>query len=221
MAFHQKYILDSQSAIRAMEESGTFGISQLDNMRASRESISTFDMLVRTIANFLLDLIEGISKIVAKRGMDNNAAEDIPPVLSLELCALSHRDFGMLLEKQGARLRHTFMSQEIEMIDEQFCKSEACLLGASVNQNSLDALRGVQSMKECWSSLDEYNLLQTFCGGIATVMPGTSSVEADFSAINWIKDPNLSRMTDFSLESFLHCRQRVCLAEVWNKLLNT
>lgn len=158
----------------------------------------------------------------SERGIDNNAAEDIPPVLPLELCELSHRDFGMLLEKQDARLRHTLTSQEIEMIDEQFRNLKLAYQEEAGIKNSLDALRGVQSMKQCWSSLDEsYDLLRMFCGGIATVTPGTSSVEADFSAINWIKDPNSSRMTDFSLESILHCKQRERLADVWNKLLNT
>lgn len=89
-----QYIIDSHSVLSVMEEFGTFVINQLDNMRASRESISTFDMLVRTITNFSLNLIEGISNIVAEWGMlDNNAAEDIPPVLlPLELFALSHRN---------------------------------------------------------------------------------------------------------------------------------
>ncbi len=209
----EQYILDSQSAITTIEECGTFVIYQLDTMRASREHIITFDMIVRIIAHFSLDLIEGISTIVA---------EESPPVLPIELCALSHRDFGMLLEKQSTRLRHTMTSQEIEMLDEQLCNLKLAYCEEAGIKNSLDVLWGVQSMKECWSPLDKsYDLLCTFCGGIATVMPGTSSVEADFSSINWIRDPNLSRMTDFSLESILHCKQRDRLAEVWNKQLNT
>jgi hypothetical protein len=145
----EQYLFDSKSANATMEECETYVISQLDTMRASHEHIITFDMLVRTIANFSLDLIdEGTSKIVAERGMDNNAAEEIPPVLPLELCALSHRDFVMLLEKQNTCLRHTTASQEIEIIDEQF---RNLTLGAYREdagiKNSLDALRGVQSMK--------------------------------------------------------------------------
>lgn len=38
-------------------------------------------------------------------------------------------------------------------------------------------------------------------------MHGTSCVEADFSLINWTKDPNSTALTDFSLESILHCKQ--------------
>jgi hypothetical protein len=128
----------------------------------------------------------------------------------------------MLLEKQNTCLRHTTASQEIEIIDEQFRNLTLAYREDAGIKNSLDALRGVQSMKECLSPLDEsYDLLRTFCGGIATVMPCTSSVEADFSNVNWTRDPNSSMMTDFSLESILDFKQRDCLDEVWNKLLNT
>jgi hypothetical protein len=48
----------------------------------------------------------------------------------------------------------------------------------------------VQSLKECWSSLGkEYNALKEYCGGIASVMPATSSVESDFF-VNWTRDPH-------------------------------
>ena len=122
---------------------------------------------------------------------------------------------AVLLEKQGACLRQTLTSQEIEMIDQQFCHLKLAYCEENGIKDSLDAFRGVPLMKECWSPMSEsyYLLLRTFCGGIATpVMPaGTSSVEAEFSAINcWIKDKNLPRsagMTEFSLESILHCKQ--------------
>ncbi len=77
-------------------------------------------------------------------------------------------------------------------------------------------------MRDCWKPLDggAYDLLQTFCGGITTVMPGTSSVEANISAINWIKNPNSKRMSDFSLESILHCRQKRRLDDIVQNKLN-
>ena len=64
----------------------------------------------------------------------------------------------------------------------------------------------------------EYRELREFAGGNATVMPGTSSVEADFSLINWHKDPNSKSMTDFSLESILHSKQHTRLAALASKL---
>ena len=50
-------------------------------------------------------------------------------------------------------------------------------------------------------------MLQEYCGGIATVMPGMATVEANFSLITWTKDSNSQSLTDFSLESIFHCQQ--------------
>jgi hypothetical protein len=53
----------------------------------------------------------------------------------------------------------------------------------------------------------EYDDLRNFCGGNASIMPGTATVESDFSIINWTKDLSSQRLTDFSLEAVLHCKQ--------------
>ncbi|KAJ8571353.1 hypothetical protein ON010_g5486 [Phytophthora cinnamomi] len=37
----------------------------------------------------------------------------------------------------------------------------------------------------CWDSLDaQYPALKRFAGGLATIFPGTSTVESDFSLLN-------------------------------------
>ena len=64
-----------------------------------------------------------------------------------------------------------------------------------------------QQFENAWEEAKGYNNLKQYCGGLASIMPGTSTVEADFSLINWTKDPNCTQLTDFSLESILHCKQ--------------
>jgi hypothetical protein len=49
--------------------------------------------------------------------------------------------------------------------------------------------------------------LRQFCAGIATVVPGTSTVESDFRVLNWECDEFRSSLTDFSLESVMQCKQ--------------
>ena len=72
------------------------------------------------------------------------------------------------------------------------------------------------NFEQCWAPLgNDYEDLQQFCGGIASVMPGTSSVESDFSLINWTKDPSSQSLTDFSLESILHCKQYRYLSKLF------
>jgi len=82
--------------------------------------------------------------------------------------------------------------------------------------HNAQASSAVQSFGECWSSLrSKFEHLQRFCGAIASIMPSTSSVESDFSLINWMNDPNLKSLSDLSLESLLHCKQHWKLRDMF------
>jgi hypothetical protein len=62
--------------------------------------------------------------------------------------------------------------------------------------------------QNCWKPLgNKFKKLHQYYGGVASVMPGTSSVESDFSIINWTKDSHFKCLTYFSLVSILHCKQ--------------
>ncbi len=66
----------------------------------------------------------------------------------------------------------------------------------------------LSSFAEAWAPLDNhFEQLKRFFGGLATVFPGTATVESDFSLINWEKDDFRSSLTDLSLEGILHCKQ--------------
>ena len=81
--------------------------------------------------------------------------------------------------------------------------------GVKMKLDAHHSKTSVQSFKECWSPLGkDHDVLKEFCGGLASVMPGTSSVESDFSLINWwTRDPHSKSLTDFSLGAILHCKQ--------------
>jgi hypothetical protein len=80
------------------------------------------------------------------------------------------------------------------------------------------AYANVPALKEAINDVDEdkadfdaawkglsgtYAHLYKFFGGLATVFPGTSSVESDFSLLKMISDKHSTNLTDFSLESKL------------------
>jgi hypothetical protein len=61
---------------------------------------------------------------------------------------------------------------------------------------------------EAWASLDpKFHPHRGFCGALATVFPGTASVEADSSVIKWEKDEYRTSLADISLEGILHAKQ--------------
>ena len=65
------------------------------------------------------------------------------------------------------------------------------------------------TFEQGWGFTEErFTHLKTFCGGLATAFPGTSTVESDFSVVKWEKDDCRIALTDFSLEGIpLHAKQ--------------
>jgi hypothetical protein len=46
-----------------------------------------------------------------------------------------------------------------------------------------------------------------YCGVVATLFPGTSSVESDFSILRWEKDLFPKRLSNFGLEGVMQAKQ--------------
>ena len=55
-----------------------------------------------------------------------------------------------------------------------------------------------------------------FFGGLASIFPGTSTVESDLSNIGYEKDDYRTSLTNFSLEAILQCKQYELLRKINN-----
>jgi hypothetical protein len=199
-----------KDVIEVMEEHGSFVIGEVDRMKI--ESPELLDEVVSTIADFGLALLNGISSISIERDIGNNATEKTPPVLPKDLVKMKPREFDAIMSKQSVRLRQFFSDAEIFKIEEQFAELKLAFRGNTLMKKLIHESSGIHSFEESWQVLgDDYEILQEFCGDIASVLPSTASVEADFSLINWTKDAYSRSMTDFSLESILHCKQQARL----------
>ena len=148
--------------------------------------------------------------------LDGEATEvvnEIPHVLPVDLCSMAPHTFSAVLQKQKDCLLAKVPEGDIlENVDAQFrrlriaYRDDKGMMLLRLDENH--STNKVQSFKDSWSPLEkEYDALKVFCGGLASVMPGTSSVESDFSLINWTRDPHLKSLSDFSLEAILHCKQ--------------
>ena len=56
--------------------------------------------------------------------------------------------------------------------------------------------------------------LNAFCGGLATLFPGTCSVESDFSVLRWEKDSFRKSLSDFGLEAILQAKQFLKMQQI-------
>jgi hypothetical protein len=64
-----------------------------------------------------------------------------------------------------------------------------------------------------WEALGiRFATLRTFCGGLATLFPNSTSNESDFSILKWEKDPYRDNLFDLSLEGVFQSKQFEALA---------
>ncbi len=215
------YVL-MEGTIEAIDESGGLPVQfKMDQLRdGSTADKQVFLSVVEAVAKFFLELVQGIHNVVAERDAQNTASSQIPPVLPLEVCSMTSRQFAAALTLQKLRLMEHFTEEEFIEIDEQYRRLSSRFKedGSFAIQLQGDAEKRskVDQFKKSWQNVGEgFELLQEYCGGLASVMAGTASVESDFSLINWTKDANSSSMTDFTLESILHCKQHEKLLKMF------
>ena len=99
---------------------------------------------------------------------------------------------------------------EHELIDLEM-EFKSFLSQANQEQNFREIIESTNnyiSFDEAWSTIrGRYPYLCQFIGGLASVFPGTSTVESDFSVICFEKDDYHTSLTNFSLEGILQCKQ--------------
>lgn len=208
------YYVLVDGTIDAIDEIGglqvQFKMDLLQNGSSSDKTV--FDSIVETTSMFALELVHGIREVVVERDAQNVASFQLPPVLPLEICSMTSREFSRSLLLQKPRLMQRFTEQEFYEIDAQY-RRLACRFKEDEKfriqlQGDATEISLQEKFTKSWQNVGIcFEMLQEYCGGLASVMAGTASVESDFSLINWTKDSNSSSMTDFTLESILHCKQ--------------
>jgi hypothetical protein len=189
-----KFCVKKRKILEAIDEAGEFVQTEIDKLYADEETRSVYNSLVHTIAIFSLQFVAGITKVVAERDEANSATDELPPVLPLELCSFSARDFTTSLQQQKIRLNKKLTDEEIEQIGKEFRELRVAFREEGGMQQMLEDAQSNckstgDSFQTCWKPLgNKFKKLRQYCGGVASVMPGTSSVESDFSIINWTKD---------------------------------
>jgi hypothetical protein len=187
-----------------MEELGMFvkdRLSAMDN--GHRET------LLRLSASAILELVDGIPAVVAERTADNETYIDaVPDVLPHQLVRILPRYFCVYLKRHRERLDYTFSNEEIETVGRQHKAWYDSYHRQPDVKSSSDSFDGSAAYLDAWIGLQNtYPLLERFVGGLATIFPGTSNVESDFSVVKYEKNKNRRSVTDASLEGILHAKQ--------------
>jgi hypothetical protein len=199
----EKYSIDLQSVEDTLRDLGTFVIGAMEQIRADEMA-----EVIKSIATCSVNLIAGLANIVAERDSRNDAAESMPPVLPHQLVKLRGQEFANIIIQQKERLSVRWSAKMIDDIERDFEDLRGAYEREPSLKQFLDKCSSVTTFDEGWSYVEKrFEHLNEFCGGLATAFPGTSSVESDFSILNWEKDYCRVSLSDFSLEGILHSKQ--------------
>jgi hypothetical protein len=167
--------------------------------------------VLNAVGEILLSIVNGLSSVEALRDEVNDASTDgMPPCLPHELLKLKPRDVVQLVLKFHDRLSASWTQNSIDLIVDQHKKLLSAVSKEPRLQTALARHNEQTDFSEAWmtpSIKDRFPELMEFCGGLCSPFPNTATVESDFSVLKWEKDLHRSKLTPFSLEGILHCRQ--------------
>jgi hypothetical protein len=197
------------------------GTNLLAMSMANRLPANDFEEVTRDVSRVYVQVMYSVVVIIAERDARNREKTDAAlPVLPFEIAGLSTIKFTELLFEHEERLRHSFpgtvveevISNEFEQLVRLICRDSN--LKAALTKGSKDFDFG-----KAWRPLgNHFPYMLRFAASLASVMPGTATVEADFSTINYEKDDHRSALISFSLEGILHLRQLEKLQQTFNEM---
>jgi len=122
--------------------------------------------------------------------------------------------FNDLLVLQRPRLGAFYSEEELISIGREFKDFQSQLRHEPEFKEMILGQNGMD-FEDAWSLLRKsYPLMCQFFGGLASVSPGTSTVESDFSIIGYEKDDYRQALTNFSLEGIMQCKQFELLGKI-------
>lgn len=176
-----------------------------------------YEKINRSVANMFVALVQGIFVLSPECGADSRAVNtQMPPCQPHSIAKLGSFEFSSIVLKQLSRIKHTYDDHYVDGLEREFKDFEEKYASdrgfKQIVDNTADR---TSTFQDNWKSFQPtYPKLVEFCGGLASVFPGTSTVESDFSVIGWEKDEYRFHLTDLSLEGILHTKQRDVLAQM-------
>lgn len=182
---------------------GSFVATSFDSLPAAEKNT-----VVCSVGNLVVCLAAGIDEIEPERDSNNAPAASLPPCLPREYATMLPSVFVDLVIRFRSRLEKHFSNGFIDALEREQKDLRIAYQRENVFRETIDRMPESIGFHEAWSTFEHrFPKLCTFAGGCASVYPGTTRVESDFSVINWEKDDFRSSLMNFSLEGIMHCKQ--------------
>jgi hypothetical protein len=170
---------------------------------------SAFVQACSKVSSISVERDQNNSEILA-----NSSLSQMMPVLPHQLVKVTPANFLRKARLHVARLEHFFDPEYIDVIGREHRELLQAFRGETVVRDVLSSLDDDASsdFEKGWGNLGvRFPNLHEFCGGIATVFPGTSTVESDFSILRWEKSNFRKSLSDFGLEAIIQAKQNMRL----------
>ena len=161
-----------------------------------------------TATSFIyLTALNGVKRIKAEQNSYRVQFASIPPHTPLKLKDMESHEFVRLIQKHRGRLAAAYTSDEIRQITQEHKALKEAVVRRPDLLHQIEIDSKQSGFNQVWESVQAFPMLRAFAAGLATIMPTTSRVEADFSQVNYRKDAFCSNLSDFSLEGVMHSKQ--------------
>ena len=196
------YVVKKETAVAMIKDCGRFYELIFE---ASSPSIQKD--IWQDASKFTISIVEGIQEIEQQHS--KSSGSKVPPVMPYDLVQLRSYEFNKIIEEQTDRLMFSKTQKELNDIEGQHRELISAYRSEDTLRKAIQDSIGGKSFTECWAciGIGRFKALKEFCGGLATVFPGTASVESDFSVVGYEKNEYRTSLTDLSLEGILHSKQ--------------
>jgi hypothetical protein len=159
--------------------------------------------------------LDSVNTIRINRDSNNKGLEEeIPSCRPLRVAAQKPSDFlGLVLLHKKRLLASGKSEDDLEDIVKEKKALAKCVLDERRKKELVEVQE--RDFEESWGPVkEEFVKLFEFCGGLASIFPGTACVESDFSIIGYENDDNRRQLSYFALEGVLHAKQAQRMSSV-------
>ena len=124
-----------------------------------------------------------------------------PPVLPVQLVQMRSFEFNAIVDEQSDQL---LTEERLKKVQERHRELRRAYRDDESLRDLIDASNMATSFNQGWKCVSDamFAEIKEFCGGLATVFPGTATVESDFSIVNYKKDEYRTALTDLRLREY-------------------
>ena len=196
------WIVKKEDAVAFIKDCGLFYQNLFEHQLTPVDQ----DEVWRDIAKFVVSIIKGLDGIEQQH--ESSSGHKLPPVLPSELVKVRSHEFNGIISQQGTRYQSFYSYRDLENIQAEHKELLSSHRNEKALKDSISDGKHLTSFEDGWECVGaRFGKLKEFCGGLATVFPGTATVESDFSVLNWEKNDHRVNLTDLSLEGIFHAKQ--------------